>query len=99
VKNGKQGESPAFFCLVALPYRKPGVKGGGEKPLQGEQPRRITLQAFGSGRAGASFAFAKEKVENGKCRPENEGEIESVINIIHFIKKAIPPLNIYTRSR
>jgi len=79
------------LCPAALPYRKPGVKRRREKPLQGEQPRRVTLQAFGSGRAGASFTIAEEKLENRKYKSQNEIEIEYTLNIIHFIKKAIPP--------
>jgi hypothetical protein len=80
-------------CSPALP--ETGGKRRRGKPHQGEQPRRVTLQAFGSGRAGASFTLAEENLENGKWRSENESEIGFNLNIIHFIKKAIPPPNIY----
>jgi hypothetical protein len=99
VKKLKAGRKPCFFlCSAALPYRKPGVKRRRGKPLQGEQPRRVTLHAFGSGRAGASFTIAEEKLENRKYKSQNERQVEYNINIIHFIKKAIPPPNIYPSS-
>jgi hypothetical protein len=84
------------FCSPALPET-------GGKRRRGKTPSRRAakegkLQAFGSGRAGASFTIAEENLENGKYKSENEFEFGFNLNIIHFIKKAIPPPNIYFSS-